>query len=62
MAKRERGGVISGLLTVFGLLVLAAIIGGMYLARNIHVQTTARANGDNVSIDVPGGAFQHPGE
>lgn len=57
MAKRERGGVISGLLTIFGLLVLAAIIGGVYLARNIHVQTTARASGDNVSIDVPGGHF-----
>lgn len=55
LGGNERGGIISGLLTILGLLVLAAIVGTVYMARNVHVQTTSRGNGGDVSIEIPGG-------
>jgi hypothetical protein len=53
--SNRRGGIITGLLSFFGILILVAIAGGFYLANNVRVQTTHRANGENVAIDVPGG-------
>lgn len=51
----RRGGIISGLLTFFGVLVLLAFACGLYLARNVSVQTTHRDRGEDVAITVPGG-------
>ena len=51
----RRGGIISGLLSIVGLFVAIALVGGFYLANNVRVQTTHRNNGENVAIDVPGG-------
>ncbi|HXJ40054.1 MAG TPA: hypothetical protein VNH18_12325 [Bryobacteraceae bacterium] len=53
--KACRGGIISGLLTFFAILVLLAVAGSVYLAHNVRVQTTHRHGGDSVAIDVPGG-------
>ena len=51
----RRGGIISGLLSIFGVLILIAVAGGFYLARNVSVQATHRDNGESVQISVPGG-------
>jgi hypothetical protein len=51
----RRGGVLVGLLMsalVIGCLVIA---GGVYLARNVRVETAARNGGKYVSIDTPAG-------
>jgi hypothetical protein len=53
--NRRRGGIISGLLTLIGVLIILAFAGGLYLARNVSVQTTHRDRGDDVAISVPGG-------
>lgn len=51
----ERGGIITGLLTFFGIAIVLVVGCGFYLAHNVRVQTTHRANGENVAIDIPGG-------
>jgi hypothetical protein len=56
-ARSQRGGIISGLLTIFGIIVLIAFASGLYLARNVRVQTTHRDRGDDVAISVPGGSL-----
>jgi hypothetical protein len=51
----RRGGILFGFL-VSGLVVVCLLIAcGVFLARNIRVQTVSRNGGDDVSIDTPGG-------
>jgi hypothetical protein len=51
----RRGGVLSGLLFMFLAIIVLAIATGLYIARNVRVQTTHRHGGDDVSIETPGG-------
>jgi hypothetical protein len=51
----RRGGVLFGLLMSALVIVCLIIAGGLFMARNIRVQTTTRNGGDYVSIDTPGG-------
>jgi hypothetical protein len=51
----RRGGIIAGLLLSGLVIVCLMIAGGIFLARNIRVQTTARNGGDDVTIDTPVG-------
>jgi hypothetical protein len=55
---RNRGGILSGLLFTFVACIVLAIVAGLYVARNVRVQTTHRNGGDDVSIDTPGGRLQ----
>ena len=51
----RRGGILGGLLfTVFAIFVLL-VAGGLFIARNVRIQTTHGHGGDNVSIESPGG-------
>jgi hypothetical protein len=51
----RRGGILFGFL-VSGLVVVCLLIaGGVFVARNIRIQTVSRNGGDDVSIDTPGG-------
>lgn len=51
----RRGGILFGFL-VSGLVVVCLLIAcGLFVARNIRVQTVSRNGGDDVSIDTPGG-------
>src|SRR5882724_8674533 len=57
MSKRSarRGGILSGLLfTVLACMALA-VLAGMYIVRNVSVETSHRHGGDDVSINTPGG-------
>jgi hypothetical protein len=53
----ERGGLgILGALLIAGAAILCLmIVAGIIVARSVHVVTTARSGGDDVSIDLPGG-------
>jgi hypothetical protein len=51
----RRGGILSGLLFTFLMCVALAVVAGMYIARNVRVETMHRHGGDDVSIDTPGG-------
>jgi hypothetical protein len=51
----RRGGILSALLLSGLVIVCLMIAGGLFLARNIRVQTTTRNGGDYVSIDTPAG-------
>ena len=53
----RRGGIISGLLMTFAVIVILAMAAGIYIARNVRVETAHRRGGDDVSIDTPGGNF-----
>ena len=53
----RRGGIISGLLTFLGILVVLAFVGGIFLAKNVSVRTIHRDRGEDVAIAVPGGNF-----
>src|SRR4051812_13735009 len=53
--NRQRGGIITGLLSVFAILVLLGIAGVFSPASNVRFQPPHRMNGKNVAIDVPGG-------
>jgi len=51
----QSGGVLFGLL-MSGLVIVCLVIAcGLYIARNVRVQTTSRNGGDYVSIDTPAG-------
>ena len=51
----RRGGVL-GVLLVVGVSIVIVMLGGAYfIARTVHVQTTHRNGGDDVSIDTPAG-------
>ena len=54
----ERGGILGALLITGAVVVCLMIIGGIIVARSIHVTTTARNGGDDVSIDLPGGHLE----
>lgn len=54
----ERGGILGALLITGAVIVCLMIIGGIIVARSIHVTTTARNGGDDVSIDLPGGHLE----
>jgi len=51
----QRGGVVFGLLLSAFAMMCLLVIGGIYLASNIRVQTAHRAGGADVSIDTPAG-------
>jgi hypothetical protein len=51
----RRGGIIAGLLVSGLVIVCLMIAGGVFLARNIRVQTATRNGGDDVTIDTPAG-------
>lgn len=51
----ERGGILGALLITGAVIVCLLIVGGIIVARSIHITTTARNGGDDVSIDLPGG-------
>jgi hypothetical protein len=51
----QRGGILFGLLMSGVVIVCLALACGLFIARNIRVQTTARDGGKYVSIDTPGG-------
>jgi hypothetical protein len=51
----RRGGILAGLL-LSGLVMMCLLVaGGVFLARNIHVETATRNGADYVSIDTPAG-------
>jgi hypothetical protein len=53
--RSKRGGILFGFL-LSGLVVVCLLIAcGLFVARNIRVQTVSRNGGDDVSIDTPGG-------
>src|ERR1700722_14671734 len=51
----QRGGILLGLLLSGMVVVCLVIASGLFIARNIRVQTTERNGGDSVSIDTPAG-------
>jgi len=54
----ERGGILGALLITGAVVVCLMILGGIVVARSVHVSTTARNGGDDVSIDLPGGHLE----
>lgn len=56
--EARRGGILSSLLFTVLVCVGLAIVAGLYVARNVRVETTHRNGGDDVSIDTPGGRIQ----
>jgi hypothetical protein len=55
----ERGGILGALLIAGAVVVCLMIVGGIIVARSIHVSTNVRSNGgDDVSIDLPGGHLE----
>lgn len=56
LRRGERGGILGALLGTGLVIICLMIVGGIIIARNVHITTTARSNGgDDVSIDLPGG-------
>ena len=53
----RRGGILSGLLFSGFAVVVLIIAAGLFIARNVRIQTAHRNGGDNVSIETPGGHF-----
>jgi hypothetical protein len=51
----RRGGVLFGLLISALVMVCLVIAAGLFVARNVRVQTATRNGGDFVSIDTPAG-------
>ena len=51
----RRGGVLFGVLVSVLAVVCLLIAGGLFLARNIRIETAKRHGGDYVSIDTPAG-------
>lgn len=59
MNDPRRGGILSSLLFTCLALMLLAAFAGMYVLRNVRVDTThAVGGGDDVSIRTPGGSFR----
>jgi len=61
-SKRRRGGVAAGVLitlaVLFGLLVGAAVVGGLYIAHNTRVEETHSASGKSVEVTTPLGSVR----
>jgi hypothetical protein len=53
----RRGGIIGGLLFTGFAVILLIMVGGLYIVRNVRVETMHRHGGDDVSIETPGGHF-----
>ncbi len=53
----RRGGLLSGLLITFAVLVCLVVAGGLFIGRNVRVQTDSGRGGDHVSIETPAGNF-----
>lgn len=53
--RSRRGGILGGLLFTGLAVMLLIIAGGIYVARNVRVETTHRHGGNDVAIDTPGG-------
>jgi hypothetical protein len=51
----RRGGILLGLLMTAVVIVCLAIASGIFIARNVRVDTRARNDGDYVSIETPAG-------
>ena len=60
--RSQRGGVVSGvliaLLVLIGLAVAGAVLGGLYLARNIRVEETESGRGKTVEVSTPFGSLR----
>jgi hypothetical protein len=54
-SQSRRGGILFGLLLTAFAMVCLVIAGGLYLARNVRVQTSQRVGGADVSIETPAG-------
>ena len=58
----ERGGILTSLLLVLGVLILAAMVavvaGGIYVARNIHVTSSGGKHGETVNVETPFGSVR----
>jgi hypothetical protein len=55
--RNRRGGILMGLLVTAAALVCVAIVIGLAVARNVRVETFHGKDGNNVSINTPGGNF-----
>lgn len=53
----RRGGILGGLLFTGFAIILLLVAGGLFVARNVRIQTAHSRGGDNVSIETPGGQF-----
>ena len=57
----RRGGILGTLLAIVGTVVVVGIAGsvlmGLYVARNVHVSSTERDKGADVSIQTPVGSM-----
>jgi len=60
--RSQRGGVVSGVLitlaVLLGLVVAAAVVGGLYLAHNIRVEESRSASGKSVEVSTPLGSLR----
>jgi hypothetical protein len=54
----RRGGILGGLLVTAAVIVVLTIAAGLFVVRNVRVETAHRHGGDDVAIDTPGGRFQ----
>ena len=55
MDQSERGGILGGLLAGLAVLVCIGIVAVVFVARNVHVTSSARDGAGDVSIDTPAG-------
>ncbi len=51
----RRGGILSTLLFIFLAIIALLVVGGLYVARNVHVETREHNGGDDVAIETPAG-------
>jgi hypothetical protein len=56
-SRSEHGGVISALLITVAVLACVAVVVGLTIARNIHIDTTRSEDGKNLSVNTPAGSF-----
>ena len=56
IAGSRRGGILMGLILTAGVIITFAVVTGIYVAHNVRVRPN-RSDGNDVSIDIPGGHF-----
>ena len=56
-SRSEHGGVILALLITVAVLACAAVVVGLTIARNIHIDSTPNEDGKNLSFNTPAGSF-----
>jgi hypothetical protein len=54
----RRGGILSGLLLTALAIAILGILAASWVVHNVRVRTVERADGGDVSIDIPGGHFR----